>query len=403
MQRSMLAHEALADRPIYNMPLRFGLTGTVDEEVLGQAFRYAVRRHPALSAHYDVDVAVLTDRPAEFELSHVTCASPEDAAAALGDLWDVPFDLAAELPVRARLVSVAPGEYHLGICVHHVAGDSWSLTLLLNELGSAYATLCRGGTPDATGGPDFFDHAAREQVTSWDHSWWRERLRDVRPQPFPREIEPDEEDSGRILDFPLRLDAAHTRGVRRLAREARVSPATVLFAAVSDAVSDGDTTRETVVGLPVALRDTDALQRTVGPLLNTLPVRTSWRTGVAGRGIVHTHAEAIGDAMAHKEMPLSQILRAAEIRRVPGTAPLFLHLVNIDTEVPRLRLPGIRATAHTVPLRWAQLPACWEFGWATVGNLEGTLRVATDAFDEELANMLVADFRSSLARVLSDL
>lgn len=404
MQQSMLAHESLTGRPIYNMPLCFRLAGQVDAELLDRAIGFVLRRHPVLSARYDVDTALpatVSDPPGILRTG-TTSAAPDAIVETESWLWRQPFDLLAEPPVRAALWSFSAELHYLGLCVHHVAGDSWSLTVMLREIGEAYCALRQDRQPEATAAADFFAYAACEQAADPDLSWWRERLRGLPPLRYPRDIGPAEEEAALLHCFDLGLDSAATRGIRSLARTTPVSPSVVLLTAVSVATATTDTgDRSSLIGLPVALRDSEKLQQTVGPLLNTVPVRVSWPAGAEVSDLLRRHADAVDAAVAHKDAPLSWILRAAAVPRVPRTAGLFLHAVNVDTERPRLVLPGVRCTQVPVPLRWAQLPACWEFSWAAVGNVAGSLQVSADAFTTDQAGELVADFRSALAGLLA--
>ncbi|WP_331752321.1 condensation domain-containing protein [Streptomyces sp. NBC_00829] len=403
MQQSMLVHEALVNRPLYNMPLGFKITGEVTPDVLEQALDHVVRRHPALHSTYHDQTAVPMDLDGPLtELTRAECLAANDArAAVIIRFWQKPFDLRAQIPVRAMLLSESNTEHYFVLCVHHVAGDSWALSLLTRELGSVYAAFLRGAVPDYMGPPpDFFTYASEEQAATCDAEWWSATLRDLQPQALPRNDAPSAADSGLFIPVELHLDAAATQGTKRLARAARVSPAAVLFSAVSSAVALGDTTLESVVGLPAALRDTHHQQEIMGPMLNTLPVRTSWSASQPAEAVVQTHATAIQDALTHKHLPFSRILKAARMRRTPGTAPL-LHLVNIDNEAPRLHLPGTKTTPLPIPAHWATFPALWEFSWQTVGNINGVLRASADAFTAEQADKIAEAFRSSLARLLT--
>jgi hypothetical protein len=392
LQEAMLAHEELAGRPLYNMPFRFALIGQPAMDVLSAAIELVVRRHPVLTAAYHLDSgtalldAVGLPAPRRLALDNLAC------------LWTEPFDLETEPPIRIGVAQRSADEYVLGLCVHHVAGDTWSAQLLLSELGSAYRALGKGGQPT---GPqavsDFFAHAAAERAHQPDLTPLIRSLAGLGPWRYPRSVPPVAVDTGRAYRVELEL-AGHTRAVRRLAERAHVSPAAVLLAAVGAAVADGEST---VLGLPVVLRDTEATQRMMGPLLNIVPVVAGAGWDGSGAESVRAHADAMTVALRHRDVPYPRLLAALGSQRHAGTAPLFLHVVNVDPDVPRLGLAGLRVVGEPVIPEWAVWPAMWEFSWPMVGSLRGALTVSLDAFDPADAGTLAERLQIRLSALLT--
>ena len=67
-----------------------------------------------------------------------------DRAGRAGAGSSLPFDLAADLPIRARLVRLGDREHILYIVMHHIAADGWSIEPLLRDLAEAYGARARG-------------------------------------------------------------------------------------------------------------------------------------------------------------------------------------------------------------------------------------------------------------------
>ena len=123
--------------PVYNMAVALRLSGRLDAEALGAALADVVGRHESLRTLFAApegiprQVVVPAER-ADFGWQVVDATGWP--ASRLDEAIDAvarhSFDLAAEIPLRARLFRVADDEHVLVAVVHHIAGDGWSVTPL---------------------------------------------------------------------------------------------------------------------------------------------------------------------------------------------------------------------------------------------------------------------------------
>ncbi|WP_156749946.1 non-ribosomal peptide synthetase, partial [Mycobacterium sp. E2479] len=140
--------------PIYNMAAALRLCGRLDPGALGAALADVIDRHESLRTLFPApegipqQLVVAAER-AEFGWQ-VVDASGWPAGRlqeAISETALQPFDLANDIPFRARLFRVAADEHLMVIVAHHIAADGWSMTPLTRDLGMAYASRCAGRAP----------------------------------------------------------------------------------------------------------------------------------------------------------------------------------------------------------------------------------------------------------------
>ena len=140
--------------PVYNMAVALELRGRLDADALGAALADVVGRHESLRTLFVApegipqQLVVPVER-ADFgwDVVDATGWSASRLGEAVEDTARHSFDLATEIPLRARLFRVADDEHVLVGVVHHIAADGWSITPLVRDLGVAYASRCAGQAP----------------------------------------------------------------------------------------------------------------------------------------------------------------------------------------------------------------------------------------------------------------
>ena len=183
---------------LYNNPVAVRLDGDLDAAALEAALADVIARHEVLRTVFPVADGqpyqrVLGMDELGWRLETVE-AGEEDLPGAVARAAAEPFDLAAQVPVRARLLAVAPGVHVLVVVIHHVATDGWSSGIFARDLAAAYGARRQGRAPGWAPLPvQYADYALwqRELLGDADDpgsllarqaGWWRQALAGAPPE-----------------------------------------------------------------------------------------------------------------------------------------------------------------------------------------------------------------------------
>ena len=136
---------------VNNIPVAIRLSGLLDVAALQAAVSDVVARHEVLRTVYpEVDGVgfqeILSVDRVVLDLSPVV-VSESGVVAAVSEFLSAGFDVAVEVPVRARLFAVSESEFVLAMVVHHISGDGFSMGPLTRDVMVAYEARSRGEVP----------------------------------------------------------------------------------------------------------------------------------------------------------------------------------------------------------------------------------------------------------------
>ena len=162
----------------YNMPTAFRISGALDVEALGAALDDVIARHESLRTIFpDIDGVPFQEvLPAGAGMwrrggAAVVSLPEQEVAGELVALAGYRFDLSAEIPIRAQIYSVGPEQHVVGIVVHHIAFDGWSMAPMVRDMGEAYRARRQGRAPEWAPLPvQYVDY------TLWQRSGWGRSL-----------------------------------------------------------------------------------------------------------------------------------------------------------------------------------------------------------------------------------
>jgi amino acid adenylation domain-containing protein len=337
----------------YNMPDAMALDGPLDVEALRRALERLVARHEVLRTRYaEVDGQPVSDvqPPPRFHLPVEDVAEADVPDRMRADAR-APFDLAAQIPIRARLLRTAPERHVLLLNVHHIAADGWSWGVLMRELTLLYGAAASGKDAPLGDLPiQYADYAA------WQHAWlrgavterqlafWRARL-DGAPAllelPYDRPRPAEQDERGGVLHAAL--PAGTVRAARALARAEGATLYMVLLAAWSAVLHRWSGQEDVVVGSPVAGRARPETEGVVGLFVNTLAMRTDFCGDPPFRALLGRVREAALEAYAHQDVPFEKLVQELGGERSTSHAPVFQVMLGLASEPGgQLEMDGVR-------------------------------------------------------------
>ncbi|MET3982551.1 non-ribosomal peptide synthase/polyketide synthase [Streptomyces sp. PvR034] len=395
----------------YNIPLVLRLTGELDERALRAAVRDVAERHETLRTVFPetdgVARQVVLDTPAE--LAVVTTA---DVEAAVAEAARHPFDLHAEVPLRATLFSrTGTDEHTLLLLMHHIAADGWSERPLIEDLSLAYAARRAGHAPRWTELPvTYADYSLWQGAAEAEGiDYWRTALAGLpqlvglptdRPRPPAASFRGDE--------LRTRLDAALHRDVTALARATGRTVFMVVQAALAALMTRLGAGTDIALGTPSAGRSDEQLDGLVGYFVNTLVLRTDTSGDPSFQELLdRVHGAAVA-AYPHQDVPFDRLVEALNPARSLAHHPLFqvmLTFENLGLAGPAL--PGLTVEVDEAATGVAKfdLDLRLQERFAADGTPAGVDVVAeysTDLFDGSTVDVLVGRLARLLRAAVAD-
>ncbi|MBV9107940.1 MAG: amino acid adenylation domain-containing protein, partial [Gemmatimonadetes bacterium] len=343
-------------RPIYTIPQGFRVRGPLDVDAMLDALRDVAARHESLRTQFRESagnpVQVVGDGDA-FEPELLDLRGDEwaenEANYQEDEFARTVFDLARGDAFHARLVRQADEDFRLLLAVHHLAGDGWSLSVLLRDLAELYAARVEGRAPRLADLPlRYRDWAAFQQrpdapPLAREEAYWRAELAGARhvleiPPDRPRPPIQTWEGTKIVFDLPPSVST----GIRALARREGATPFAVVAAGFGLLLSRYAGEDDFLLGTVHANRTRPEVENVVGFFANTLPLRLRLGGDPTVAELVHrTHAAAVG-AHEHAALPFDRIVEIADPRR-DFSRPALVQAVLTYADAPAagFSLPGV--------------------------------------------------------------
>ncbi|WP_433192112.1 amino acid adenylation domain-containing protein [Nocardia sp. CA-107356] len=372
-QRLWFLNRFSPESSAYNIAFVIRIDGDLDVPALRAALTDVVERHEVLRTVFPEDSAGAQQSvlPTARAVPVLDVVPTDDGAAeqALRAFARTGFDLTRDIPLRITLLRTETRRHLLGIVLHHIAADGWSLGPLTKDLAAAYMARHEGGVPAWTPLPvqyaDFGlwqraylgDEADPQSLATEQLAYWRTALADLPeelPLPYdrPRPAQPTQQAGTVRFSVPGPVQQA----LGELARKQGVSTFMVLRSALAVLLRFVTGGRDIVIGTPVAGRNDTKLDELVGMFVNTLVLRSDVAPDISFARLLGADRDTELAALAHGDVPFERIVKELGRGARGGSRhPLFQVALTVqDRPVPSLELPGLALRAEELDIALAK-------------------------------------------------
>jgi amino acid adenylation domain-containing protein len=360
-QRLWFIHQLEPFSPTYNTTRCLRLQGPLHISVLRQSLRDLVARHEVLRTRFECrdgkpyqvigpcgDVSVpICDVSDSYK-------PEQDAREIASRAAFLPFDLELGPVWRAALLRLAPADHVLLLCIHHIASDGWSTSILISELTEIYEASLQGRSPFL---PDLPIQYADFAI--WQRNWMKAGVLERQLQYWKEQLAgaPD------LLELPmdhLRSASSEHRGgrepfivsdglfekLRVFSRQENATLFMTLLAAFQVLLHSYSGQTDIVVGTDIANRNRRETEGLIGFFVNQLVIRTDLSGNPTFRELLMRVRKCALGAYMRQDLPFERLVEELNPERRLSHSPIFqAKLVLQNAPRPSLSLSGLELTA----------------------------------------------------------
>ncbi|WP_460861704.1 amino acid adenylation domain-containing protein, partial [Rheinheimera gaetbuli] len=345
----------------YNDAFALNLDGELDINAVNRAFTTIITRHESLRTCFKVS----DDGQVYQQIKHV-CEYHiplEDMSELTGEALKInvakmvaeesakPFDLAADLMLRTRLIKLAHQEHLLLVTMHHISADGWSERLLINEFSKLYQSYVLGlDNPLSPLVIQYADYAKwqreqlRAEVLDKELAYWQQQLANLPvahnlPLDHPRPLL----QTFNGCSLRSRLEAELNNRLLNFCKAQGVTLFMGLHAAFSAFLARYSNESDIVIGSPIANRQRAETAELIGFFLNTLVLRSDLSDNPSFVQLLSQSKDVLLNAFAHQHIPFEQVVERLQPERSLSHSPLFqIVMVMQDNPVENMDMAGVK-------------------------------------------------------------
>ncbi|HET8840841.1 MAG TPA: condensation domain-containing protein, partial [Ktedonobacteraceae bacterium] len=418
-QRLWFLAQLAPENPFYNVPLVLRLSGRLQIWALERSLHEIVRRHETLRTTFVVEqrqplqlIRPLSQLPDSLLMClDISSLPAEQREAEVRHLIQqetrLPFNLAQDLMLRAKLLRIDTQEYILLLTLHHAASDGWSIGVLHRELSALYNAFVYEQPSPLTPLPvQYADFAL------WQRQWlqgenlefhlnyWREHLSDLQqlelPFDFPRPAVQTFRGAYQRFKVPDEL----ADKLKALSQQQGVTLFMTLLTAFATLLSRYSGQQDLTVGTPIANRTRKEVEGLIGFFVNTLVIRCDLQGDPTFEQALQRVREVTLEAYTHQDLPFLKLVEELQPERTLSHNPLCQVLFQLQN-TPRqpLYFSGLTLQHFETDNQTARFDLTLSL-LETEQGITGRWEYNTDLFRADTIEGMIAQYLTLLTQIV---
>jgi amino acid adenylation domain-containing protein len=403
----------------YNVPLAWNLAGDLDVPTLERSLREVVRRHEQLRTCFVMDQqeglrqrveGKLDVRLPVMDLRQLAAGErQEQAKKIIAEEGSKPFDLTQSPLWRGVLVRTAEKEHVLGLTLHHIISDDWSLRILMTELGKLYEAYRKGEeSPLPELGMQYGDYALEQREAlskgrfQQQMEYWKGQLKGM-PQvlelPADHSRPARESFRGGIEQRILSNDLLE--GLSAVGKGERASLFMTLLAVCQVLLMRYTGQEDFGVGTVVSNRKRAEMESIFGFFLNTLVIRTNLGGEPAFREVLRRVRAAALAGYEHQDVSFEKLVEELAPDRDVSRSPIFQVLFTALGEPDKLEFGDLELNGFEIDIGMSKFDLTMSVQEATPGAAI-TINYSLDLFEAETIQRMLGHYEQLLKAVVEN-
>lgn len=309
----------------------------LDSEIFEKVLNEIVVRHESLRTTF----AVVDGEPKQkisktaqdlgIKLEHIDLTGQDAGEALVQELEKkemmTPFDLENGPLVRMKLLQLSPEVSAFLFTMHHIISDGWSMRLLMDEVNHLYEAYKFGTKqplpPLRIQYKDFvaWQHKTIEEK---DEQYWLKKLSgELNWVKLPKDYEGADYHSFTGSEEQIIIGKEEKKALYEIAKANKTSLSNVFFTIFNILLYNISNQEDLVVGMAIANRNHEEIEKIVGFFVNTLVIRTQISEDAEFEDILKQVTDNMTEAFDHQNYPFDLLVQRLNPERITNKQPIF--------------------------------------------------------------------------------